>query len=150
MLLGEFPSHSHFKCIFKRNKPLLFYFDITECASLTALIEFHCPTTQVWHPVGFFLIQFSFKKKKNVYDHLLNFIAVGWYTISFLNTSPTETVASESFWQNFDCLVFSFKFNILILIQYSNALYFQVHISGCCSCASGNAFSLGMCGRVPR
>lgn len=39
------------KCIFNRNKPLLFYFDITECTSLTALIEFHCPTTQVWHPL---------------------------------------------------------------------------------------------------
>lgn len=35
---------------FNRKKPLLFYFNIMKCASPMVLLEFQCPTTQVWTP----------------------------------------------------------------------------------------------------
>lgn len=36
-------------CVF-RKKPLLFYFNILKCASPLVLLEFQCPTTQVFTP----------------------------------------------------------------------------------------------------
>lgn len=41
-----------------RKKPLLFYFNIMKCASPMVLLEFQCPTTQVW-PHSFFHVVFS-------------------------------------------------------------------------------------------
>lgn len=40
---------------FNRNKPLLFYFNIMKCASPMVLLEFQCPTPQVWTPLSMFL-----------------------------------------------------------------------------------------------
>lgn len=41
-----------------RKKPLLFYFNIMKCASPMVLLEFQCPTTQVWAH-SFFHVVFS-------------------------------------------------------------------------------------------
>lgn len=59
------PSGWHFLGRFlRRGKPFLFYFDIVKCASPLVLLEFQCPTTQVFLDAPTTLL-FSLKKEKN-------------------------------------------------------------------------------------
>uniref|UniRef100_A0A8C5FK40 Choline transporter-like protein n=1 Tax=Gadus morhua TaxID=8049 RepID=A0A8C5FK40_GADMO len=45
-------AHGPLTCLsLHRKKPLLFYFNIMKCASPMVLLEFQCPTTQVWTPL---------------------------------------------------------------------------------------------------